>query len=516
VLDELATDKRFIGLVEEHRPMMKGRFALHFEEERVETPERPGFTFAPLGEAPPYFRQHGLTLFENELRIWDRETGRHQFRLRLPRAGFERIGYNFALGHQVGLGHQNLGHISILNLGAQVAAIDPLGEKVLWHHDVLGLGNAVPDSRAVDYIDEDIKFPPRKPRALVPTPPVEYGKDDSARITYGTAGSLRLGGGVPLTPARLCLPTKRCLVALDPLTGAVCWLRTDVPQDCRLFDDGRHVFVVQFKPDGKVAGTAGYRLDDGAPVRIKDFAALYEKRLSIVDGRLLVWEQEAGNAPVLRLYDAATGKDDWRQEFLVGALPIRCEEPGLTGMVEPNGNVTVWAARTKTPVMSCRLPASDGENRVMAYRLVGDADNFYLASERLRAEDVLSEPRPLFLPWAGLRAIPVNGNLYAFRRNTGQLIWYNELRNQMLLLAGIERLPMLVLASRYWMRIGKAPLRAGHLASEIRAIAKQNGKLWYHGESASTFFHTIRMNQGTGKVELRDRGMKVSMWAVAR
>src|SRR5262249_36859288 len=155
------------------------------------------------------------------------------------------------------------------------------------------------------------------------------------------------------------LATPAGLVALDPLTGAVRWRRSDVPRDCRLFHDGEHVFVVRLDPSSKVvevkdrikpsvtwdeqvhqvaldevAGSAAYRLRDGAAVPVKDFSALFGKRVRILDGRLLLREAGAGKALVLRLYDVAAGKDVWRQAFLPGALPILCEDEELTGVVE--------------------------------------------------------------------------------------------------------------------------------------------------------------------------------------
>jgi hypothetical protein len=516
VLAELAADKRFIGLLEERRPL-KGRVGLQYSEEYGPMPERPGFTFVPPGEALPFFRQHHLALAGDKLHIWERETGQEEFQLPLPNTGFEAIGKAFNSSHPVRFGHQDVGHIALLNLGAQVVGVDVLARKILWQHDILGLGKVVPAVRAVDHGSDDVEFPPRKPR-LLSSPPVNVDKDDSARIDYGKAGSLRLGGLVPMTPTRLCLATRKGLIALDPLTGAVYWLRSDVPQDCRLFDDGVHVFVVSYKADGKVAATAAYRLEDGAPVPIKDFSALYPKRLGIVDGRLLVWEEEAGKASVLRMYNPVIGRDDWRQLCAAGALPIRCENGAWAGVVEANGKGILWEARTKKPVLSFELPESGKARKVSKYRLVADADYFYLLSEEPRAQNVLTEPESLFLASAGLRTIPANGYVYAFRRDTGRLHWYNPVQDQMLLVSEIERLPMLLFASRYQQWIGMPPARSAVWVSTARAFVKHNGKMWYHNDhvGVKTYFHAIRVDEGTGKVELLGRGMKVSMWTVSR
>jgi hypothetical protein len=586
VLADLAADKRFLPFLTTPSPMLPGRYDLRYGEKRVQIPEVEGFTFIPVGETLPFFRRLRLTLVDDELRI--RNANGAHFKVRLDPTNFTWIGADSAHTHLLRYDYQSLGHVAILNLGARVVGIDAVVGKVLWQYDILGLGNAVPRVWST-----------------------AYDLDGSARIEFVRGGQVRLGDPMPLTPTRLCLTTKAGLVALDPLTGEVCWSRRDVPLDCRLFSDGTHVFVIRrsmvaeerkvpvqtpevpvpetsteapasqprrpalvvpAKPWPRKLGgpfdytaiglplletpetvkrplpkkkqpapprrpvtkvktqpvkpaprwitmVAAYRLEDVAAVAVKDFSALYENRLRILDGRLLVQEKGARKALILRLYDVASGKDVWRQTFPPGTQAIHSEGEELTGVVEPTGKVLVFEARTKKPVMSSKLVDPQHVEGAKAIRLVGDRDFLYLAVEGPPDERRASEPMSLFSARAGLRAIPVNGAVYAFRRSTGKIVWYYPwIYNQTLLVTEIERLPMVWFASGYMEWIGQRPARARVYKPIARAIAKHNGKVWYDNENLPLRMHfqTLRVDEKTGTVEVIGRELQVTMFAVPK
>jgi hypothetical protein len=495
VWNDVVTDKRFLPFLEEPSGVLRGRFNLRYLEERVDGPEREGFTFAPRGRSLPLFHQRRLTLVGNDLRIRDSGAPRNRFELRLDGPTLEGIGGDPGFDQPVGYDVQSLGHVAVLNLGARVVGVDPLRGRILWQHDVLGLGKVAPWVKAV-----------------------ASGPHGFARIHYAEVGSVRLGDPLPLTPTRLCLATKAGLVALDPLTGVVRWSRGDVSPDCRLFHDDKHVFVVLLGQADKITGTAAYRLQDGSRAAIKDFSCLFTKRLRILDGRLLLQEVGAGKAPVLRLYDVAACKDVWRQAFLPGALPILCEDEELTGVVEPKGEVFVLEARTKKPVMSGKLIKASHIEKAKAIRMVGDREDLYLAIEGPRGEEVPTEPRSLFSARAGLRAIPVNGMIYAFRRATGQVQWYNPAYNQTLLVSDFKRLPAVLLAARWGQWIGQPRGRRAVNASAVKAIAKHNGKVWYFTEDLplASSIHAVGVDRRTGAIYFDGTKRKVTLRAVPK
>jgi outer membrane protein assembly factor BamB len=360
--------------------------------------------------------------------------------------------------HRVSYPAQTLGHVVVLNLGAWVLGIDPLSKKLLWQHDVMSPGKGPTNVREVVCMS-----------------------DRTARVLYRVGGELRLGAPLPLTATRLCLATKNGLVALDPVTGARRWVREDVPANCRLFHDGENLFVVRFDSDGKVTATAAYRLLDGAPAAVKDFTALYSRRMRIVDGKLLLSEVDERKVLTMRLHDVAAGKDVWRRTFPAGSLPLLAEDPALTGAVEPRGDLHILEARTTKAVMSGKLEKEHLAG-AKAIRLLSDPENVYVAIEGPPDESVVGKPRSLFLASAGLRAVPINGQLYAFQRATGKLRWHNPASNQTLLVSQIERLPVVLLAATYRHLVGAPPRRSEVSRWVIRAIHKHNGKLMYSNE----------------------------------
>jgi hypothetical protein len=485
VLADLATDKRYLPFLEEPTQSYRGRFDLRYKEEKVSTPAFSGCVIPPLGEALLFVRRLRFRLDQKDrLTVRDSKTASDWFSVPLAPADFVKVTASENADHRLRYGHQSLGSLVFLNFGARVVCLDPLARKLLWERDVLGVGKGRPQARAV-----------------------RCERDGQTLVDYTKGGSLRLAP-MPLTPTRLCLATKVGLVALDPGTGAVHWSRGDVPQDCRLFDDGKHVFVVRFAHDGKVAGTAAYRLRDGAAVRIRDFSTLYEKHLQIVDGRLLLGETDNPKGPILHLYDAAAGKDVWRRPFAPGSHILQSEDPALTGAVEPKGDVFVLEARTKKEVMSGKLRDRKHLDKVKAIRLLGDHENIYLAIEQEYDKDVvIGQPRSLFQASAGLRAIPVNGMLYAFRRGTGARHWDNPAQNQTLLVSGFDQLPMILLAARYERRLKDGLLPPTGEKQSIIAFYKGNGKFAYvNDERSADNIQEVRGSaDGSGVTMVGDR-----------
>jgi hypothetical protein len=123
--------------------------------------------------------------------------------------------------------------------------------------------------------------------------------------------------------------------------------------------------------------------------------------------------------------------------------------------------------------------------KAVAVRLLADSRFTYLAIETERAGKFApgGEPSSSFQLSAGLQAIPINGMLYAFERDKGKLRWYNREENQSLLVSGLARLPVLLLAAHQEKMIES---RIGHFTearNELLAINKGNGKLAYLNET---------------------------------
>src|SRR5207302_222219 len=121
----------------------------------------------------------------------------------------------------------------------------------------------------------------------------------------------------------------------------------------------------------------------------------------------------------LRLYDVPTGKDVWKKQCAAGAVVVRCEDPHLGGVLEPDGSLTVLDLRTARPVLRARLDTKDID-KAQGATLLEDRTQWYLAVNGPR--DVAVNPWggaiSNFQPGSGYRCVPVNGKVFAFDRAT--------------------------------------------------------------------------------------------------
>src|SRR5262249_30880792 len=151
-----------------------------------------------------------------------------------------------------------------------------------------------------------------------------------------------------------------------------------------------------------------------------------------------------------------TAKDVWQQSYPAGSIVLRSEDPNLTGVVEPDGKVTVMDLRTQKEVL--KVPAYDPKDpwkgidpkqlgKETQITVLKDAQQFYLAF--FAANETGGGPWPAVLNGSGLRSLPLNGKLYAFEMDTGAYKWYVNVPNQMILLDHFEDLPIVLCTARY-------------------------------------------------------------------
>src|SRR5262249_46456307 len=149
------------------------------------------------------------------------------------------------------------------------------------------------------------------------------------------------------------------LVAVDPLSGRVLWTRSDVSPRNHVFSDEDNVYVVEIDAAGNPSTTRAFRAYDGVTVRVPDFTAVYSKRVRTVGRNLLASATDARSQLNLRLYDVASGKDLWSQNYPAGSLPLNAPEGPYAGAVEPNGLVHVTDLREGKEVLRARMTAED-------------------------------------------------------------------------------------------------------------------------------------------------------------
>ena len=121
----------------------------------------------------------------------------------------------------------------------------------------------------------------------------------------------------------------------------------------------------------------------------------------------------------MRLYDVLAGKDVWEKEFPSGSFLAGSIDVRLAVVLHPKGTATLIDVPTGREIIV--LPINPVHLKdVMTATLLHDRDHYYLALAADMVRESAAPPlQPLFQ--GELSSIPVNGRLYAFRRDTGKV-----------------------------------------------------------------------------------------------
>src|SRR5207302_7518196 len=83
------------------------------------------------------------------------------------------------------------------------------------------------------------------------------------------------------------------------------------------------------------------------------------------------------------------------------------------------------------------------------------------------------------MPGMGMRALQVNGAIYSFDAQTGETNWFNAVQNEMLVLDEFEKVPVLLMTTRYRKWVNQLQGMATFVTT-VRSYDKRSGKLlWY-------------------------------------
>lgn len=476
---------------------------------------------SPRGEALPFFERFrvGISMQDyHTLRVEDRDTGEERWSVLLDRTTPAYLN-NPTLRPSYYL----VGHVAVVFHGHLVYGFDLLERKKLWQKSLLGLEAFNPQANI--YLDHEGLF---------------FGVPSS-----NTRDSLGMIG--PVTAAYVCLLTREGLVAIEPATGSVLWTKSDVPSRTLVFGDEEYVYLVDARDDGGSTARA-VRGKDGTAVEVPEFAKLFntKNRPRFYGRHLLVSEAGPKESLIYRLYDIRTGKDLWKKEFAANSLRIRSESHELTGVLEPNGAVTLINLKTGRLVFhpemvrpehlalltasasggfpanlawtglglngSSAKPAtvlaSHMQKGIQDVLLLEDADQFYFILNDTPPPNAgnpnnPAPPRPLG-PFANvqsnIRHTIVSGFVYAFHKNRGVGSWHMPIPSQMLILERFEEMPVLLFTAR----ITKQQNQGGITQTlATMSIEKRTGKRKYDKDNyQGNAFHALKVDRRTGTVDL--------------
>jgi hypothetical protein len=177
----------------------------------------------------------------------------------------------------------------------------------------------------------------------------------------------------------------------------------------------------------------------------------------------------------------------WKQSYAANSLLARSEDPWLTGVVEPDGKVHVVDLRARKEVMTGQMEKENVPEHlrnVQSVHLLTDREQFYFALQspmevnnnvRMGGGGVQSN----LMPQLGMRAVPINGTLYAFPRDgNGDAEWYAAVKNQFLVLDQFQDLPLVLLTSREQVFQNK-PGQPWAFHVSVTCIEKRGGRVVY-------------------------------------
>jgi outer membrane protein assembly factor BamB/tetratricopeptide (TPR) repeat protein len=510
IYNDLATNKFLLPLLDRAgRLGVSGR--MKADEERGNyQPAYQTYFFELAGEALPFFQQNQVALRHDHMhqfKLIERATGQEKMTQRLTPTQFANI---ITQTHQTRFSYMTLGHLVVLPVGHMVFGIDPVNQKVLWernlHSPIPALGGR-PDSSGMPAISQPLVVDP---------------KDGSVVAVYAEGWRQRLGQTSPLEGSTICLQAREGLMAVDPLTGRVLWVRTDIGSRSKIFGDGETVYVVEMDENNNPSTTRALRASDGVKVAVPDFTTLYSKPTTRLFGRTLLVQETLPTGGVnVRHYDVRTGQDLWSETFPAGCTVTKSEDPNLVPVLNPgDGKLRVFDLRTKKEVLSATMNPADlaGSNLVT---VLADGTYFIVAIHG-PTDPQSGGVQSGILPNTGIQSVPVNGMLYCFDGATGKRKWYNRCDNQMVVVDYFQDMPIVLMTSRYNKR-SSGPAGPFMNIVAVRSIEKSTGKIKYDNDSdpnpteRRTFpslpqgmnFHGLVVDSRSGKVELVGSAVKV-------
>ncbi|MSR30812.1 MAG: tetratricopeptide repeat protein [Gemmataceae bacterium] len=498
--NDLAADKRFLPFLS-LSPVSVAKKIRVTEERGNFHQQTQTYRFeSPPGELP-YFQRHRLALrFDyHALRLTDTLTGDETWSKNLTRTLFQNLVYGNGQSHLVRFPLQAQGHLVLLPIGHLVFAIDPVSKRVLWEKNLYNPLGGLPG------------------QAGIGSPPgynqLNVDPDGTMRVLYPDGWGQRIGLTNPLTAGVAALQTRDGLVAVDPVTGKILWTRSDINSRAILFPQGKHIFVVEMSPENNPTATRALRAYDGVSVRIPDFSQQFAKRLRILGGALLLTDTEVNGAVTLRLYDVLSGKDTWKESFPAGSMVLKTEEePELVGAVDPEGKVRAWRLPEGKLALNTRVETRHLVKGATAH-LLADPGHFYLGFNGPVNANIMpwGGVQSNLMPGNGMRALPLNGEFYAFDRESGKMTWHNPLVNQMIVLDSFREMPVLIFTARFHKMMANGPVRNVVQVVAAKSFDKRTGKLLYDNENIPNGiqFHALNYDQRGGRIDFVNYQLKI-------
>ncbi len=451
----------------------------------------------------PWFESHRTVFDSSQQRlIVERvEDGGVTWSVPLPRSGGGSSGNYLparAVGHQLILYHRGI-----------VQAVSPTTRQLIWSHSVDVAANVSVSSR---------------PRQPIMVRGEQAGPQLSLMMQNARRGPLRV-----VNRRVVCVSGRRRLTALDTATGEVLWQRDRVAAGTPVMGSDEIVYLagggpMMGRPPGIAMGFPGgmrpptgtaavrpplaLRVRDGKRLKIEGLADKLQGALRL-QGTTITWIRNGGSVKLLGLSwtqlfvqrdDVITGKTLWQHKLESGSRLTTLGDDHLV-LLDGSGRLGRLDLSTGTLAPVGQVAASDlkGSSNVFAFQ---DAENLYVAVNKPLQGSYYS---------VNMHSIRVNGPLLAFARTAqgGAPRWRQQVDGLNLVLEKLEHSPLLLLASRQYMREGN--LR--YYLLKLRALDKVTGQARAKLETPSNYwsFNGLRLNLAERYLELGSYNQRIRL-----
>lgn len=496
LINELATDKRFLPFLEESSntwgPAKMAARDLAPDPSKATVP---GFVMQPTGDQTPFAMQHRLQLnmdvFNPKVCLRDVGAGKDRWEAALGRADmnqqifahlYQQMNVNQAYFPNARFRFYHVkGHLIVCQVGVMVHCLDGDTGRELWKMQTvenIPPGVFVQLNQVVNDAEGNPEF-------------IYYNQQTNQRfrVSLGRIGTAQA--------SYVAILGHKGLTVVDPLRGATMWKKSDVPVHSHVFGDDQYLFLLERNENGAVLAGRTFRASDGEALNVPDFRNIYQSQVRLM-GRQILAAHPDGKNFTLRLYDILTGKDAWSKTFALGSHVLQTEDKNITGVIEPNGKITVLDAQTgaellASSVVQHRITPQD-VNGLKDALLLQDSERFYVALNKPVDAGRVNQGLLHNNFNNGVRCMPVNGWFLAFHKADGQkklgdrnitwkkgdMAWHSQtpIQNQMIVLEQFDQLPIILFTTRYNEII---PNGGNRWTSVTQSIQKTNGLWVYDG-----------------------------------
>ncbi len=361
---------------------------------------------------------------------------------------------------------RSCGHLLVISAGTKICALDPWrasgnSSPVLWCQD---RSDAVTDNLNMMMFNN--------------------GVDRDARANpFG-----------PVNARYVCYQRRRNIVAADPVSGDLLWVRQDIPPGSELFGDEQYMFVlpsgsdrasVYRAIDGELLGTRKVSRPKPDADRFSDGrwgnsalpnSALANAGIDFWGRNVLTWEKSDEKTRVLGMFDPWLQKAVWPSRIFVAGAHVSVVDSEVAGVLEPSGHFVLLALADGRTVADLQLEVRP-QFSLTDLVVTRMGDQYIVLAHDSRTQVNINEDNGMQQP-QGLFCYPVRRARIHALDLKGKPAWPApaDVDHQQFLLSQPGRLPVLLFAAFHFDNRG-GPLN--NLRTSLVAVDRRDGRVVY-------------------------------------